>query len=511
MFNLPKSNLIGLFLNTLCFYLLLNFNGIIFSQSPIEGPGMQWFKEQWYEGTSGLQVQDESGEDWYYDFQFYDDDDVDTDPDGFIGAGFSGVPNETFTEAECIDCGELDDYNCKIFETQEYRHGCNHPKLAEMNLKGEIEWYYLYGPENSSGFLRSVIQTGDRYVAIGRLAFEGGYVPYNYQVNSTGSTLSICPDDNIYNLLYLVQTDEEGEVLEERVYGMFANPEEYDSEGYEIIRDYDEGGYAIVGYTDIDTSRVDGPAGNLTRAWVIKIDNDLEIEWQRTFASKLPEPITPVPWSAGYCIIEMGDYYYVGCTQATENDFDGSLIHIYEIDKSTGATVTDFLINSDNDALTETPLSGEPGAHNRPFQFVIDYGELLVAAGVRRNYWWGDTEVRGLAKVYRIDVTATPHWDMTGIDITEGQTFDLKTGITNTSDGGFAVCTTVHEEDMFAEEEEPYIIEYFDGEFCTFTYDNHSHDDSINTRYWNANAYIAKFNSSDVMEWESPIQLKLQE
>ncbi|HNF70591.1 MAG TPA: hypothetical protein PLL28_14510, partial [Chitinophagales bacterium] len=218
------------------------------------GPGVQWMAEHWYD-DNGTIIQDDSGEDWYYDIKPYFD-----ETDNFVGyvaAGFSDIVNETLPGAECLSCGE-NEVLCYFFETEAHQMGCSRPKLAEMDLLGDVEWYYLYGPENSKGHLRSVVQTESGYVAVGQLKFEGGEgIPYNYEIGSTGEELTLCTEPELdgkpYTVLYLVQTDMEGEDPIERVYG-WASPEDaglYTSEGYQILEDIDGSGYLIIGITEV--------------------------------------------------------------------------------------------------------------------------------------------------------------------------------------------------------------------------------------------------------------------
>ena len=131
-----QSNFIGNAKTLFCCFSILLIYSATFSQIPA-GPGMQWHKDQWYD-MENIPQQENSGEDWHYDIKPYFEE---SDPKGYIACGYSTTKNE-FGEFSCIDCDELT-IDCTEFEIVAHQRGCVYPKIAEMDLKGNIEWYSI--------------------------------------------------------------------------------------------------------------------------------------------------------------------------------------------------------------------------------------------------------------------------------------------------------------------------------------------------------------------------------
>jgi len=453
---------------------------------------MHWSKDHWL----GMETepQSESGEDWYYDFIPYFEDET---LDGYAGFGFSSYVNDN-GDFECFNCG-VGDIQIEHLERTGYEVGCNYPKIAEMDKNGNVEWYEVY----TSGFgaFRAGIQLKDEtgYVGGGYIYFDGGEEISYYEFGETeGEFLPVLDCDPTpvapYKLMYVMRTDEEGEMQAEALYGLEAimSANASNSQAYDIIQDAEDDNLIIVGYvTD----------GELSKACIIKIDkDDLSLIWSKTIID------AGLYSSKGTTVLEYDDYYYAAGTKLYDDATPGhGKINIIKLDDE-GNEIDDFEINtlttgdSDIDEHTENCLEEALSISNSvAYQMVVNNDDLLVAALVKRSDDVQSIKAEALGKVYRINLSGSMSWENT-IPVVESPatrlvTFDLKIGITNTYDGGFAITSTKHVEDFYVDCNDAENITYYPGTTASFDYEF--------TRVWNADAYIAKFNASDVMEWNS--------
>jgi len=477
-------------------FLLINIGfNLITSVLPaqvITGPGMHWSKDHWL----GMETepQSESGEDWYYDFIPYMEDET---LDGYAGFGFRSYVNDN-GDFECFNCG-VGVISPEHLERYGYEVGCNYPKIAEMDKLGNIEWYEVY-PKGFGAF-RAGIQLKDEsgYVGVGYLKFEGGnQIPYNPGIIGEGNELSLldCDPDPVstYNLLYIVRTDEEGEVQAEAVYGWETggNANTAASQAYGIIQVSDDDNLVIIGYAF---------EGGLRKGYLMKIDkDDLSVIWRKTIIDAGPYS------SIATALVEYEDYYYVAGTKnyatgipghgkinIVKFEPDGDFDENFEINY---ATTGDTDIDEHFEDCTETPLAISTCV---AYKMVINDGDLLVASEIKRTDDVQGTKAEALGKVYRINLTGSMSWENT-VSVVESPTdklvtFDLKVGITNTYDGGYAITSSKHISDLYVECDDSENLTYYPGTTESFSYEW--------TRVWNADAYIAKFSSSDVMEWNA--------
>jgi hypothetical protein len=490
-----QSNFIGNAKTLFCCFSILLIYSATFSQIPA-GPGMQWHKDQWYD-MENIPQQENSGEDWHYDIKPYFEE---SDPKGYIACGYSTTKNE-FGEFSCIDCDELT-VDCTEFERVGHQRGCVYPKIAEMDLKGNIEWYKIY--QKGNGWFRKVIQLQDEsgYIAIGIIKFDGDndIIYFHDEGDVIGDALTECVTDP-YQLMYVIRTDNEGEIEAEAVYG-FLDYDEVNSkksEGYDIIEASD-GNLVAVGYAEDDS--------DVKRGFVITLDiDDLHIIDRNLLYS------TETYKSHSTCVIEKDELYYIVSTLDTRAVPPSyGHINVIRLDEDLDQVGTNFEINSDVepdiDELPDTEYWTSVGYH-----VINNGGDLLIAAEVNRNS--GDVQSinnQALVRVYRIHTGSSPGWTwgyedpITIVDDEVAQVFrayDLKVGIANTEDGGYVVTSTLHDTDLFEDDEEdfPYFldcdIETPGNQPCTcdLNYDW--------TYVWNSDVYIAKFNASDEIQWAS--------
>lgn len=474
----------------------------------ISGPGMHWFTTHWYDESETYTpaTRDASGEDWYYDIIPYFNDAV---LEGYAAFGFSSIVNEEGGH-DCFSC-IAEAPEVEYFEREGYYRGCNFPKIAEMDEFGNVEWYKIY--QSGVGYLRQGIQLSDGsgYVAVGLVLIDGGEDDLLYQYDPALEAMALpnCADslDSLevalrYKLLYVIKTDMEGNLINEMVYGLgVPNEVAYnESEGFGIIETSD--GKIVIaglarygGYWDT-TAHAEIKASE--RGWVFQIDpSTLDLLWETTI-------MTGDYLSIATALIEENESIYVAGTKSydSEDPFMGK-VNITQLNLA-GGVISTFELNtattSDSDIGTyvDDLCGGFYGVTNSvAYDLAIHDGDLLVATAVNRNKWVRGEAAESIGKIYRIDIT--PVMSHEGwVEIAEDHqmlTYDLKIGITTTSDGGYAAVTSVHDPDFEEINDcDGYEKTYYPGLTETFSYEE--------ARIWNANAYIAKFSATDALEWE---------
>lgn len=469
-----------------------------YGQAPVAGPGLNWVKSQWYDMPTVQQ--DNSGEVWHYGFTSYKEAGVTV---GYAGFGFSSIVNDN-GEFNCINCTE-GALRRDLLERPDYRKGCIYPHITEMDLQGNVEWYEIY--TKGVGQFRAGIQLNDEsgYVGVGDIGFDGlNSVRYNPGLADGVSELPLCPvGGQRYALVYVAKTDAEGNLVTDACYGLGtvaqASTSGWNGEAYGIIEDVDDHNLIIVGYFFEAGSK---------KAFVMKIDKtNLNVIWRKIIIPSAD----PTYQSHATAVIEHDNFYYVAGTkdESAVSPLHGK-INIVKM-SSLGTVVETFVINtaSTGDVDIDVHLIKDPTV-TPPLEYeistcaayslAINNNDLLVAALIKRNDAIQGVETEAIGKVYRINLTGTMSWENTVVVSNEPathplRTYDLKIGVVNTADGGYAVTSSKHDADLFLTAPGTYNLEYYPGNFHPFDYEN--------TKVWNADVYIAKFNASDNMLWNA--------
>lgn len=464
----------------------------IFAQSPLDGPGIQWFNSHWL--NMETTEKSNSGEDWYYDLKPTYNDAIVT---GYVGAGFSSQVNSStsmpanFSPFNCYLCGQ-DDFDETDLEHIDYeaeggplyiQKGCPYPKLAKIDLKGNVNWYKIYN--KGAGAFRQVIQLTDQsgFIAVGYIKFDGlAELIYNPGFIGDDDELPICSGTN-YHLLYLAKVDNNGVLISDAVYGMssLASALSNRSEGYDIIQDVNDGNIVIAGLAS---------NGGVQQGFLLKINkDDLSVIFKKTMDNTAPEKIAHAT-----AVIEnqIDNKYYVAYTINTNNTYSMGHIRIQRFLENGNFDGSALEITNAID--TDIPTSATAITTCVAYNMVFNNNDLLVAAEINRNDNIQATATEALVKVYRIDLDGTMSVSnkVNAIPPMEGvfRAYDLKVGITNTSDGGYAIVSTKLDHELWATDQ---TVEYFEDNSYLFDY---------NLLYcWNSDAYIAKFDENDNMLW----------
>jgi len=175
----------------------------------------------------------------------------------------------------------------------------NHGKwdawMVKLDPEGETEWQrFLGGSENDGAY--SVWQTD-----------EGGYVFSGYTYSCNGDVSS----NHGWGDAWVVKLDPEGEIEWQRSLG----GSDYD--GASSIQQGGDREYIVTGYTKSTGGDVTGNHGGYD-AWAVKLDPDGEIAWQRCLGGSGDDRA----WGVGQ--MPDGGYAVAGYTESTDGDAIGN-------------------------------------------------------------------------------------------------------------------------------------------------------------------------------------------
>ena len=502
--------------------------------------GKAWTAIDWpaRESTTGDRIsQNKSGEDWWYDHENVFD--ANGNHIGYIASGFSQGVNRVddyeIAEGGCYSCFPSDrDPNCAFFETPDNMKTCIRGLVFEYDLQGNMKWCRSY----NSGELNSITQTSDRgFLSAGftfstrnvsnpnswssgvrgRSPNESGAPITELVYNPDGSRTHLFNGDcsnyelndaitgksETFSRPVLVKMDDEGKVEWNFQYGINDfdfDPSDPDNNGEDAIR-FRTGPWADVvehsGYYWLvasGTTRIEDASGDpvdgVSGAMLFKINLD------GTLAGKSWLPILESPNVLGHLEIktlefdpgtnnlliagsffpENGSHYegYVGKINVV-NFPSSSLVH-WERRFNSGSynnTITDLAIK---------PIVGNPN-------------EIIVP--VIRNCtggcaYSGDNRAEG--EVYILN--SSNGTISSSNNVGKLNAFDIKFGVTTTSDGGYAVISSRGKYDNNGSlvpllSGDPSIAPYLDVN-CN----DYDHD------YWDTDAYVAKFDGSHNLVWD---------
>lgn len=180
----------------------------------------------------------------------------------------------------------------------------NHPDghsdfwVVKLNSLGNIEWQKCLGGNEEDG-VYSIIQTSD-----------GGYAVAGYTRSDSGDVSGF----HGYTDLWVVKITSVGSIEWQKCLGG-----SYNDHAYSIIETLD-GGYAIAGETNSEDGDVSGLHTNSAfspDAWVVKLTNEGEIEWQKTLGGTGIE--------SAQSILQLLDssFVFVGIASSKNGDVSG--------------------------------------------------------------------------------------------------------------------------------------------------------------------------------------------
>lgn len=487
----PMFNISTFLRITVVFMIQLFMVGSAFPQAP----PVQWQRSDWYptNPNTGLsQTRDASGEDWWYDhINAYDTSGALV---GFLAAGYSSFINYTISESSTGGClqSSLGAPTCSELETTGNVKGYPVQTLALISPDGATRaWYRKY---NSDWFNR-VIQTSDGgFLAIGvtDATRTPAGAPIYYNPNQhLGSTTdqftnpTACTLGDNKRHIALIKTDASGNIQWQFIYGFQpyrngsgvpdpATAYSSTGEGWDVV-ETPAGHFKLVGNaTDRNyTYTCNNQTTFVNRAVIIEVaSNGYWISGNLLGPTSAPSNATGI---AKY--MNSGTLEYV--VSGTEM-FQGSSFNPYTgCNLFQKVNLMQFDDPQSTPSWTVTNLDYSPTASQNTFdvQISVNNGnnEILLPAIVNCDgCLYAATNV-GEGKVYRLNVTGQV---ISTTSIGQVKGYDLRLGVTPTTDGGCGVTSTK----QLVPPPQPYSC-YVTG-------------------YWNTDAAVAKVNSCGNLEWE---------
>lgn len=181
--------------------------------------------------------------------------------------------------------------------------------VVKINSLGDIEWERCYGG-SSTDWGQGI-----------DLTFDGGYVVAGQSSSNNGDSECEGPTPGVRNDIWVLKLDAQGEIEWQNCYGGSHQ------EGLVEIRQTADTGYIFLGITysnDGDVSGFHGIPGdaNTQDMWVVKLDPQGQLEWQRCLGGTKIEFATDVIQLSdggylvgGYSRSNNGDFYCPPCVQ----------------------------------------------------------------------------------------------------------------------------------------------------------------------------------------------------
>jgi hypothetical protein len=180
--------------------------------------------------------------------------------------------------------------------SEDQNHGGLDYWIVKLDENGEIVWQKCFGGSNDDE-ARSIQQTDGGYVVAGISSSNDGDVTGNHGNED----------------YWVVKLDENGEIVWRKCFGGSGN-----DEVWSLLRTSD-GGYIVTGDSNSIDGDISGNHGGQEDGWIIKLDGDGDIEWQKCVGGTRADGTTSV--------VQTPDGGYVIAGESSSNDGDVSGNH----------------------------------------------------------------------------------------------------------------------------------------------------------------------------------------
>jgi outer membrane protein assembly factor BamB len=240
--------------------------------------------------------------------------------------------------------------------------------ILKLDDQGSPVWQKAYnGPSEDDGYPYGL----DRLTSFQKTS-DNGYIAAGYTKG---------PEDFD---MWILKLDDTGDILWQKTYSGVA------SDGASSIRETSDGGFIVAGQTQVAIE--DYPEEFQDVAWVLKLDKDGEIVWQKAyqkaFSEFKPNSINETP-DGGFIVV--GDsQYYDGFSHfwVLKLDGDGNIIWQNEYDGDRKDSASSAKVTSDGGVLV-SGVSEWYGTYTRAWLFKLDSkGEILW----NKFYYGGNSE-----------------------------------------------------------------------------------------------------------------------
>lgn len=456
-----------------------------------QAPAVHWRRSDWapMHPVSGVQTQDQSSEDWWYDHKNSYSNNV---LNGYICAGYSDFRNWAVNEPNGgCQVGAPGGPDCGSFETTGNVRGDNLATLALISPDGANRiWFKTY----NSGYFYRVIQTSDGgYLAVGITGStrkpDGTSLYYNPnqkagQVADQFDTGTACTAGVVKWHINLVKTDAVGNVQWQYLYGMtpyrdsagnsqpaaaYAN----ESDGWDLI-ETPGGHFRVVGNAHDPgyTYYCNNQTTVLRRAFMMEVGANGYWQWGSFYG-----PTSYPSNGASITRYSVGGNvkYVMGGTEL----FQGSTFNGY-----TGCNLFQkaFVMQFDDTASPtaqwkRSAFDPNTSASQSNYDVRVNTnGQILFPIIVNCTGCLYAGFNSGQAKVYRLDSLGNT---LGACELGQVTAFDLKLRVSPTADGGFGAVSTKQ-------------LLPPPTDFSCY-----------GTSTWNTDAYVAKCNACDGLEWET--------
>lgn len=441
-------------------WLVLGFTNL--QAQTFNAPTLEWQKSYWptTHPVWGTQTRENSGEDWFYSVTKSKENSV---QNGYMCAGYNTYVNSIVTDGGGCLRYDPQDYpvECWEFETETYRKSYGIQQISFVDLDGNRKWHknYLQGD-----FTKIIPCSDGNYLAIGntRSTFNLAYNPSNNSNNQFN-----CTTVSNINKINVTKIDKDGVVIWSYLYGM----EDYvgdgtsafnlRTDGYNILEH--EGSYYFTGQA-IDPTNIYkcivfiaeiSTTGQLIRKQIVSPTG---------YDCRTPTLTTIGTGTNTQFLVAFEKYVTINTGDATAA--------LYSLDNN-------FNTNWSNTYFTN------PDAIRIWDITINNAGEIFLPIVI--NSFRGNFHGDGILKVCRIDPS---NGAVIGIptDLGNVTAYDLRPGITATTDGGFALVSS-------KKDYSKYIPSYPTDHNIICSYGGWN-------VFWRTDAYIVKCNAAGTVEWE---------
>lgn len=474
--------------------ILVGFIKFTFAQAP----AIDWQYEYWAPtnpGTGLTQTQNQSGEDWFYYHKSSLD--ANLEQNGSICAGYSNFVNYYGPETAdgCYDRPVGTSYNCNDFESPGNKKGNVLSAMSLLDINGSTVWFKLC----LEGWFYKVIQTSDGgYVGVGptRATQDLSGNPLYYNPNQTsghvtdaftvsGGSCTHGGASGNKRKIQLVKLDRNGNLVWQYIYGMVA----YSGNGSTAYNNTAQGfclaetpeGHLIIGGFALDPNN-----SNTERECLIETDANGYFRWASFYGPTSGVPNTNI----------ITGIARTGSGANTKYAIAGEEVPGYPTTDSKGFVFMIDNASPPNIVWSVHHYGAIAGKNVRVSD--VDFniaGEIILPAGINCSQCSAASEGIANGKVYRIDASNGNEIG-TAADLGTLKAYDFKIGITHTQDGGYAVVSAA----------QPNSFPCAPPTNITNTYCSNPSPPTpwnYDTNFWGTDAYVAKGNASNVIEWSA--------